>query len=1069
MKHRVVALQVVLCAFIVAVAALPAAAETGPMFDGLVLVDEVICGNPSDPHPMQESVAGISVIQTILGQSCRVLPNINNDAKYFSYKIGQGLGLQAGKAYILTVDYPEDQGRTLFVINGGCETTEGFHTGKTVGDDLHSPAGGKRIEESMNYPLSGEYETWQQLFHLHDHYFEVEEVRGGGDRPMSPADGFWVTIAHLPYDGGPLSQGAAVSRIALYEAPDIATYTMPLNLPRLGLPRRHVSYREEMADGLIKDGNAIDDPLDWWEYKARLMKFLGINTYSKDLLEFGSNQHWDSSKYGGNNWYFMSADAAYWEDIVTMMGQYGFDILPYYEYAGSRGWVGLGSFGRKARPLTDTPDLHYTQISWTEMAYADLTWWETFWDVHKLLDCTIYEMTDLADFVGAWFRNRPSHIPISFSDDALSQFAEEANGGVAITRADLIGSWTLRSTYYTWWFERRKAFLERIRDDLRSYGVSDEAVFLYTTDHQEDGIAHPTADVKVVTDNTGLWTGVETPMSYSEALSSRLHYNGQIAWRSTYSPWEWHHACPPPDPSRYADVDGIVFTWTYNMLHTVSLEEDFDAFRSLSGVSIVRHYGLNEDSMRLATDEDILGYFVSDVNMAGPYGMLAEARAMAYGNPYYIGYLASSNYNRGFPQYVRNFNAAFLALPALPAVELEGATTNYQIVVREIDAGDYGKYYYAVNTGMLSAPAFTITLDYSPTPGTVKNLVTGEDLMVAGNIILAPEMYPGEMLSFRVFSGNEPPGVDAGASNTIQLPETSYTLRGQIADDGPIGNVTHVWSVVQGDGVIIDNDGELETNVTLPGAGTYVLRLTADDGEFQVYDDTTLYVKLPSGPNLLWSHEDLGDGQYGFTFYISNDDEQEAPYTVELGFQGIDGATINQIKYNDSISINSETMATAFDGMGTPPYSKADDSWAYAPFGDNTIAGTNPLTGQPLTGFDESDGDYAMSVHTGFGSEYGTDVNVIYVVADGNLSWTGTIYRMDDPYDTSGETDLDFGTCQGDFNGDGTVTGADYVIWANNFGGGDAALAPGSHNDDGVVTGADYVIWANNFGNTCGG
>jgi len=66
-------------------------------------------------------------------------------------------------------------------------------------------------------------------------------------------------------------------------------------------------------------------------------------------------------------------------------------------------------------------------------------------------------------------------------------------------------------------------------------------------------------------------------------------------------------------------------------------------------------------------------------------------------------------------------------------------------------------------------------------------------------------------------------------------------------------------------------------------------------------------------------------------------------------------------------------------------------------------------------------------------------------------------------------TDLGTGPdpCPGDFNDDRSVTGADYVVWANNFGQSDDALADGSHNDDGSVTGADYVIWANNFGNTC--
>jgi len=57
----------------------------------------------------------------------------------------------------------------------------------------------------------------------------------------------------------------------------------------------------------------------------------------------------------------------------------------------------------------------------------------------------------------------------------------------------------------------------------------------------------------------------------------------------------------------------------------------------------------------------------------------------------------------------------------------------------------------------------------------------------------------------------------------------------------------------------------------------------------------------------------------------------------------------------------------------------------------------------------------------------------------------------------------------GDYNSDGTVSGADYVVWANTFGndgspGKEDLRADG--NGDGAVTGADYVIWANNFGAT---
>jgi probable HAF family extracellular repeat protein len=68
----------------------------------------------------------------------------------------------------------------------------------------------------------------------------------------------------------------------------------------------------------------------------------------------------------------------------------------------------------------------------------------------------------------------------------------------------------------------------------------------------------------------------------------------------------------------------------------------------------------------------------------------------------------------------------------------------------------------------------------------------------------------------------------------------------------------------------------------------------------------------------------------------------------------------------------------------------------------------------------------------------------------------------------------------GDFNADGLVDGADYVVWRKNaggvytqadfntwranFGAGAAAALPGDFNDDGRVDSADYVVWRKNFG-----
>lgn len=52
----------------------------------------------------------------------------------------------------------------------------------------------------------------------------------------------------------------------------------------------------------------------------------------------------------------------------------------------------------------------------------------------------------------------------------------------------------------------------------------------------------------------------------------------------------------------------------------------------------------------------------------------------------------------------------------------------------------------------------------------------------------------------------------------------------------------------------------------------------------------------------------------------------------------------------------------------------------------------------------------------------------------------------------------------GDYNHDGSVTAADYTVWADNFGSTSDLGADG--NRDGSVTAADYTVWADNFGNT---
>jgi hypothetical protein len=56
-----------------------------------------------------------------------------------------------------------------------------------------------------------------------------------------------------------------------------------------------------------------------------------------------------------------------------------------------------------------------------------------------------------------------------------------------------------------------------------------------------------------------------------------------------------------------------------------------------------------------------------------------------------------------------------------------------------------------------------------------------------------------------------------------------------------------------------------------------------------------------------------------------------------------------------------------------------------------------------------------------------------------------------------------------DYNHDGVVDAADYVVWRDNLGKSVTAYTNGDGNGDGIVNQADYTIWKNNFGETSGG
>jgi hypothetical protein len=97
---------------------------------------------------------------------------------------------------------------------------------------------------------------------------------------------------------------------------------------------------------------------------------------------------------------------------------------------------------------------------------------------------------------------------------------------------------------------------------------------------------------------------------------------------------------------------------------------------------------------------------------------------------------------------------------------------------------------------------------------------------------------------------NQAPSVDAGADQSITLPTLTVNLDGTVSDDNlpnPPGAVTTTWSQTGGpaNSVTFGNASAVDTTATFTVSGTYVLRLTADDGDLSAFDEVTVTVNEP--------------------------------------------------------------------------------------------------------------------------------------------------------------------------------------------------------------------------------
>ena len=169
---------------------------------------------------------------------------------------------------------------------------------------------------------------------------------------------------------------------------------------------------------------------------------------------------------------------------------------------------------------------------------------------------------------------------------------------------------------------------------------------------------------------------------------------------------------------------------------------------------------------------------------------------------------------------------------------------------------------------------------------------------------------------------NTAPAVRAGSDQIVDA-ALGANLTGTVSDDGistPLGSVTVQWSKVSGPGAVTFGDAaRASTNASFGAAGTYILRLTANDGLLQASDDVQIRAETVTACGLgVPAPDSDGDGSADCIDSCPSDPGKTAAGICGCGVSDADSDSDGVVNCNDACPQDSAKTAAGVCGCGVP-------------------------------------------------------------------------------------------------------------------------------------------------------